>query len=281
MKGLARNILFLFGLALVFVITGCKAEKTAKETKEVKEVKVVGEEVDYASGGITLKGFLAYDSAMKGKRPGVIVVHEWWGHNEYARKRARMLAELGYTALALDMYGEGKQAAHPEDAQKFSSEIANNMDLAKERFNAAVDALKAHESVDPERIAAIGYCFGGSVVLQMARSGADLDAVVSFHGGLATPSPAEPGGVKAKILVCHGEADELIPAGQVEAFKEEMDKAGADYEFISYTGAKHSFTNPEADKYAAEFNIPLAYDMGADRKSWADMQGFLKDVFKE
>lgn len=281
MKSLAKDSLFLFGLAVILVLTGCKAEKTAQETKDVKVVEVVGEEVDYSSNGVTLKGYLAHDSAMKGKRPGVLVVHEWWGHNDYARKRARMLAELGYTALAVDMYGEGKQAAHPGDAQKFSSEIAKNMDLARARFNAALDTLKAHDTVDHERIAAIGYCFGGGVVLDMARSGADLDAVVSFHGGVATSEPAEPGGIKARILVCHGEEDGFIPSEQVSAFKKEMEVAGADYEFISYAGAKHSFTNPEADRYAEEFGIPIGYDKEADKKSWIDMREFLKGVLEE
>ena len=192
-----------------------------------------------------------------------------------------MLAELGYTALAVDMYGEGKQALHPDDAQKFSGEIFKNMEVGKARFMAALEVLRRHDTVDPERIAAIGYCFGGSVVLQMARSGAELDAVVSFHGGLSTPEPSKPGGVKAKILVCHGGADALVPVEQVAGFREEMENAGADYRVITYEGAKHSFTNPEADNYANEFGLPLGYDPNADKKSWADMQEFLKTVFEE
>src|SRR5512143_934897 len=163
--------------------------------------KVTGKDVEYTAGGVTLKGYLAYDTAKKGKSPGVLVVHEWWGLNDYARERARMLARLGYTALAVDMYGEGKTATHPDDAGKFSSELMQNFDTAKARFLAAEDFLKMQPTVDPGRIAAIGYCFGGGVVLNMARQGADLKGVASFHGSLAAVKPAQPGVAKAKILV--------------------------------------------------------------------------------
>jgi dienelactone hydrolase len=179
------------------------------------------------------------------------------------------------------MYGEGKQAQHPEDAGKFANEVRQNMEVGKARFVAAMDVLKKHPSVDPDRIAAIGYCFGGGIVLQMARSGTDLDGVVSFHGGLSTNEPAQQGMVKAKVLVCHGADDSFIPAGQVEDFRKEMEKAGADYRIISYAGATHSFTNPEADAYAEKFNIPVAYNEEADKKSWNDMQDFLRDVFRK
>jgi len=242
-----------------------------------KEVK--GEAVEYTSGGVTLKGYLACDRSMKGKRPGVLVVHEWWGHNEYARKRAEMLARLGYTALAVDMYGEGKQAEHPEEAGKFAKEISGNTDMKTARFMAALDLLKKQESVDPSRIAAIGYCFGGAVVLDMARSGMDLKGVVSFHGGLTTNNPAKTGAVKAKILVCHGEADTFITADQISAFKKEMSDAGADMTFLTYKDAIHSFTNPEADSYAKKFNIPVGYNADADKKSWEDMKKFLESIF--
>ncbi|OGW44543.1 MAG: dienelactone hydrolase, partial [Nitrospirae bacterium RBG_16_43_11] len=162
------------------------------------------QEIDYRSDGQVLKGYIAYDKTIKGKRPGVLVVHEWWGHNEYARKRARMLADMGYTAFALDMYGDGKQAAHPNEAGKFAEEVSNNKDTAEKRFMAALDILRSQETVDPDQIAAIGYCFGGGVVLNMARIGADLDGVVSFHGSLTTDAPAKPGTVRASVLVLHG-----------------------------------------------------------------------------
>ncbi len=245
------------------------------------QAKVVGKAVEYTAQGVTLKGYLAYDNSVKGKRPGILVVHEWWGLNDYARKRARMLAELGYTALAVDMYGEGKQAKHPDDAGKFSSEVMKNFDTAKARFMAGEDVLKKEPTVDPDRIAAIGYCFGGGVVLNMARQGADLKGVVSFHGMLGAVKPAEPGAIKAKILVLHGGDDKFTTPEQIEAFKQEMTKAGADYQFIVYPGAVHSFTNPDATAYGKKFNIPLAYNEKADKESWAAMKKFLNDIFKQ
>jgi dienelactone hydrolase len=240
---------------------------------------IIGEPVIYKAGDLTMQGYLSYDDSITGKRPGILVVHEWWGHNEYARARARMLAELGYTALAVDMYGDGKQADHPEDAGKFAAEVRQNMPAATERFLAALQVLKKHPTVDPEHIAAIGYCFGGGVVLQMARQGLDLDAVVSFHGSLATDSPAVPGVVKARILVCDGADDKMSTPEQIQAFLKEMKAAGVDYKFISYPGAKHSFTNPGADIYAEKFNIPVGYNEEADKKSWQDMQDFLNATF--
>jgi dienelactone hydrolase len=240
--------------------------------------KIKGEPVEYKAGGVTMKGYLAYDENMKGKRPGVLVVHEWWGHNEYARKRARMLAEMGYTALAVDMYGDGKTAMHPDDAGKFSSEVMKNFATAKVRFEAAEDFLKKQPTVDPARIAAIGYCLGGGVVLNMARQGADLKAVASFHGSMGVVKPAEAGKVKAKIRVYNGADDKFIPAEAIEGFKKEMTAAGVDYKFINYPGAIHSFTNPEATELGKKFNLPLAYNEKADKESWADMTQFFKEV---
>lgn len=242
---------------------------------------IIGESVVYKAGDLPMQGYLAYDDSISGKRPGILVVHEWWGHNEYTRERARMLAELGYTALAVDMYGDGKQAEHPENAGKFAAEVRQNMEAATQRFAAARQVLQKHPTVDPEHIAAIGYCFGGGVVLEMARQGMDLDAVVSFHGSLATDHPAVPGVVKARILVCNGADDNMVTPEQIEAFKREMAAAHVDYTFISYPGAKHSFTNPAADIYAEKFNIPVGYNKEADKKSWEDMQKFLKDTFEK
>jgi dienelactone hydrolase len=237
------------------------------------------EEVTYTANDVTMKGYLAYDDAIKGKRPGVLVVHEWWGHNEYARKRADMLAELGYVALAVDMYGDGKQAAHPDDAGKFAGTVMQNVEGAKARFMAAMDLLKKNPNTDPARIAAIGYCFGGGVVLHMARFGVDLKGVVSFHGSLGTQTPAQAGKVKAKVLVCNGADDGFINQEQIDGFKKEMTDAKVDFQFISYPGAKHSFTNPDADNYAKQFNMAIAYNAAADKKSWAEMQAFFKKVF--
>ena len=243
------------------------------------QAAVQGKEVDYSAEGVTLKGYLAYDDAGEGKRPGVLVVHEWWGHNDYARKRARMLAELGYTALAVDMYGDGKQANHPDDAGKFAGEVTQNMPVAKARFLAALNLLKSDPTVDADKIAAIGYCFGGGIVLNMARMGVDLKGVVSFHGSLGSEDPAQPGTVKAKVLVCHGAADSFITEEQIADFKKEMEAAGVDYKFIAYEGAVHSFTNPDADRYAEEFGLGVGYNAAADQMSWADMREFLKKIF--
>jgi dienelactone hydrolase len=245
------------------------------------EPSIQGQEVAYQAGDTTLKGYIAWDANRKGRRPAVIVVHEWWGHNDYVRRRARMLAEEGYTALALDMYGDGKRADHPRDAQKLVMEAIANPAISKARFMAAHDLLKKHETVDPSKIAAIGYCFGGAVVLQMARFGTDLKGVVSFHGNLSTQSPAKPGMVKAKVLVLHGADDSLVPKEQVQAFKKEMDAAGVDYRFIAYPGAVHAFTNPAATNNGKKFDLPLAYDEQADRESWAELQKFLRGLFGE
>ncbi len=241
---------------------------------------VKGEEIRYRDNGTVLKGYIAWDDAATTKRPGVLVVHEWWGHNEYARERARMLAALGYTALAVDMYGDGHQAHHPSEAGKFSSEVRKNLDLARKRFNAAMQALKKHPTVSDKEIAAIGYCFGGAIVLEMARLGEPLKGVVSFHGSLNTDQPAQPGKVKAKVLVLNGADDPFIPPAQVDAFKKEMDAAKVDYRFINYPGARHAFTSKGADALAREHNLPaLAYNAEADQKSWAEMQAFFKKLF--
>lgn len=243
--------------------------------------EVRGEPVEYKAGGTTLKGYLAYDDDTKGKRPGILVVHEWWGLNEHARSSARKLAEAGYVALAVDMYGEGKVARHPDDAGRFSGEVRKNMAVGRERFLAAKKLLQEHRYADPDKIGAIGYCFGGGVVLQMARDGVDLDGVVSFHGSLATDDPAQPGDVKGKILVLTGGDDKFVPPEQVEAFEKEMKEAGADYRMVSYPHARHSFTDPEADENAKKFGLPLGYDAEADRKSWAEMKSFFRNVFGE
>ena len=243
------------------------------------QAAVQGKEVQYSAQGVTLKGYLVFDDVVKGKRPGILVVHEWWGHNDYARKRARMLAELGYTALAVDMYGNGKEATHPDDAGKFAGEVTQNMDAAKARFLAGLNFLKSDPTVDVDKIAAIGYCFGGGIVLNMARMGVDLKGVVSFHGSLGSENPAQPGAVKARVLVCHGAADNFITPQQIEDFKKEMEAAGVDYRFFAYEGAVHSFTNPDADRFAQEFGLGVGYNAEADNQSWVDMQAFFKEIF--
>ena len=237
---------------------------------------VMGEEVTYSDGNTTLKGYLAYDDATTAKRPGVLVVHEWWGHNEYARKRARMLAEMGYLALAVDMYGDGKTADHPKDAGAFAKGVGK---AGRPRFEAAMEVLQSHPLYAEGQMAALGYCFGGSQVLNMARNGLPLKGVVSYHGSLATKRPAQPGAVKARVAVFTGAADPMIPAEQVSGFEQEMEQAGVDYFVVSYPGVKHSFTNPEADDFARRFEMPLGYDRNADEDSWAKTKTFLEEIF--
>lgn len=241
---------------------------------------VVGQEVSYEVGDTTFNGYLATNDALEGQRPGVLVVHEWWGNNDYTRERADMLAELGYTALALDMYGDGKVADHPDDAGKFAGEVTSNMEAAEARFRGAMELLKEQPSVDGEQIAAIGYCFGGGVVLEMARRGVDLDAVASFHGSLGTNQPAQPGEVKARVAVFNGGDDPFATPEQIEAFKSEMDAANVDYTFVNYPGVQHSFTNPNATVNGEKFDLPLKYDAEADEDSWARMQELFDNVLE-
>jgi len=237
-------------------------------------------ELTYRSAdGTPLAGYYAYDDAIEGPRPGVVVVHEWWGLNDYAKRRARDLAGLGYSALAIDMYGEGKNTQHPADAKAFMQAATANAESAKARFLAGLELLKAQPQTDGRKLAAIGYCFGGRVVLDMARQGVPLAGVVSFHGSLATTTPATPGSVKARVLVAHGEADTFVSDQDIAHFKQEMEQTGASYQFNRYPGAKHGFTNPNADAHAGH-GLDIGYQKEADERSWADMQAFLKQVFK-
>lgn len=242
--------------------------------------EVQGEEVSYEEDGVTLIGYLAYDDDIEGARPGVLVVHEWWGQNEYARNRAHMLASQGYTALAVDMYGDGKVVDTPKEAGELASEVSSNLLLEKVRFEAGMNFLRKQKTVDPDEIAAFGYCFGGAVVLNMARIGEPLRGVASFHGVLGTDYPAKPWKVKARIISFSGEADPMIGADKIAAFKKEMDNAGVKYQVVTYPGAKHAFTNPDADETGKRFNMPVAYDAEADKDSWEQAMMFLRDVFE-
>ncbi|WP_242342305.1 dienelactone hydrolase family protein [Anaeromyxobacter terrae] len=240
------------------------------------EVKT--QEVEYKQGDTVLKGFLAYDDAAKGKRPGILVVHEWWGQNQHARNAATKLAKAGYVGFALDMFGEGKSTTHPEDAKAFVAEATKDPAVKKARFDAALAELKAQPQVDPERIGVIGYCFGGGVALDMARAGEDLKALATFHGSLArSGEPAKKGTfVPREILVQTGAADPMVPREQVMALEKEMKAAGVKARVITYPGAKHGFTNPDADKAGMP---ALAYDAKADRKSWDVMLKYMQGVF--
>jgi len=234
-------------------------------------------DVEYTQDGTKLHGHLAWNDAVTRKAPGVLVVHEWWGMNDHARRQAERLARAGYVAFAIDMYGDGKLAKHPEDAQAFAAEATKDPAVAAARFHAARAVLEADPHVDAKRIAAIGYCFGGGVVLGMARNGEPLAAIATFHGALGTEHPAAAGAVKAPILVMTGGADEFVPADQRKQFESEMKAAGADVRVIVYPGVKHSFTNPEAGTHGMP---QLAYDATADRKSWASMLAFFKQRLK-
>lgn len=239
------------------------------------------EPVTYKDGGTTMKGFVVYDDAQKGKRPGIIVVHEWWGITKHIHSEARRMASLGYTALIADMYGDAKMADNPKDAGALSGAVYKDPAAMQSRFDAAMTALKTHPTVDAARIGAMGFCFGGSVVLDMARAGTDLKGVAAFHAGLgASGAAAESGKVKAKLLVQNGADDPFIKPESVEAFKKEMDAAKVDYRYISYPGAVHAFTNPEATALGKKFDLPIAYNADADKKSMAEATTFFAAAFK-
>lgn len=270
MKYLAS--LFLLGT----LILGC----AQKEKNDSEKISIVEKEVTYSTDDLTMNGYIAYDDSFTEKRPGILVVHEWWGHNSYTRERANMLAELGYVAIAVDMYGNGKQAAHPEDAMKFSSNVMGNFDSAKTRFNAAIETLKQNPYVDPDQIGAIGYCFGGSVILAMANDGLDLDGVAAFHAGLELP--VMPGDdLTSRVLVMNGADDPFVSAGQIETFKKAMAKTDADFQFVNYDGAVHAYTNPNATSMGEKFELPLAYNAEADSASWAEMKNFFENTFNQ
>ncbi len=233
------------------------------------------ETVTYEARGTTLQGYVAHPTGASRPSAGVLVLPEWWGVNDYIRERARQVAALGYAALAVDMYGDGKTASDPSTAGNLMNAVLEDIDTGTARLKAGYEFLKSRSETDGSRMAAIGYCFGGAVALHAARIGMELKAVVSFHGALGSFHKPEPGSVKPQILVCHGAADEFVSDEEVKAFKEEMDGAGADYRFIAYDGAKHGFTSPAADENGKKFGLPLAYDAAADQASWKEMQALL------
>jgi dienelactone hydrolase len=235
--------------------------------------------VSFMADGKELLGHLAWDTEIEGERPGVLVFPEWWGLNDYIKKRTEQVASLGYFAMGVDMYGNGKTADHPEEAGSLMNGVLGDLDLLKSRVEAAYQALRNEELADSNRMGAIGYCFGGALVLNMARFGMDLHGVVSFHGALDSMQKPGPGEVKAKILVCHGAADQFIPDEAIVNFKKEMEEASADFEFVDYQWALHGFTNPAADERGKAFNLPLAYDEKADLQSWQAMESHFEKVF--
>ncbi len=235
------------------------------------------ERIEYRHGDTQLAGYLAYDDSYSGRRAGVLVVHEWWGLNDYAKRRAERLASLGYVAFAIDMYGNGKTTTDAKKAGEWATVFRKDRTLARMRAQAGLDVLKSRPEVDPGRIAAIGYCFGGTMALELARSGAGLRGVVSFHGGLSTPNPADARNIKGKVLVLHGADDTFESPAEIAAFQEEMRNTGVDWQMVYYGGAVHAFTNPDAGKAGIK---GVAYNEAADRRSWQTMRDFFDEIFR-
>lgn len=233
--------------------------------------------VEYKQGATVLQGYLAWDDATRAKRPGVLVVHEWTGINDHIRQRTEMLAKLGYVAFAADIYGKGVRPTSPAEAGATAGIYKNDRALMRARARAGLDELKKQKFVDTRRLAAIGFCFGGTTVLELARDGADLRGVVSFHGGLATPTPQDARNIKGKVLALHGADDPFVKADEVTAFQDEMRKGGVDWQFNIYGNAVHSFTNRAA---GTDNSKGAAYNEKADKRSWAAMQAFFAEIFK-
>lgn len=234
------------------------------------------DEVDYQIDGEKFTGYLTYDDSFTGKRPGVLVVHEWWGLSDYEKRRARMLAELGYVAFAVDMYGTGKHTDKPDQAKSWMQAVTTDVEWWRERAMKGIEILRSNALVDADKVAAIGYCFGGGTVLQMAYGGADIQGVVSFHGSLPIASDEDINRTKTKLLVLHGNADPFVPSEMAAEFQKKLETGDIDWQMMVYGGVRHSFTSPDADKRGME---ALKYDADADRRSWNAMQMFLREIF--
>lgn len=243
----------------------------------ISRAEMVENAIEYESAGKTCQGWHVYDDNVEGKRPGVLIVHQWTGLTDYEKMRAEMLAGLGYNVFALDIYGKGIRPQPPE-SKEVSGKFKEDRDLYRTRLNDGLDVLLGLERTDKENVAAIGYCFGGTGVLELARSGADIDGVVSFHGGLGTPTPEDAENIQCEVLVLHGADDPYVPPAEVEAFKEEMKSAGVDYEFVAYPDAVHAFTQKMAGDDPSK---GAAYNAEADEKSWEAMQEFFNEIFED
>ena len=260
------------------LITSCTSKDQKKFVTE-GGTTIVTKNIEYSSGGKTMNGYLAMPQG-EGPFPGVLVVHEWWGQTDYPRQRARQLAQAGYAAFAVDMYGEGKTVSHPDDAKTFSSQVMKDLDGAEASFRAAIKSLKEQDKVNGEKIAAIGYCFGGAVVLEMARRGVDLDMVASFHGNLSPLVENEVPPMQTRILIFNGAADPFVPEKALKTVSKKLKESKVRYKLVNFKGAKHGFTNPEATAKGEEFKLPLAYNERADKKSWEQTLNAFKVVFK-
>ena len=251
---------------------------TATTTGDPATATIKEENIDITADTATMKSFVAY-SDVQGKKPIVLVVPEWWGVNDFTRSKAKQLAQEGYFALVVDMYGNGRTADNPDAAMGLAGGFYKNPQLSTGRLLAALDKAKSYPQADSSKTAAIGFCFGGSMVLNAAKLGAPLDGVVSFHGGLQGVPPAK-NTVASKILVLNGAADPYVPAQDIANFKKQLDSAGVPYTFKDYPGALHAFTNPQADEFAKKFKMEVGYNADADRNSWNDMKSFFADLWK-
>ncbi len=265
--------------ALLFMLLSCNNENTEKQSSSENKAAALKEEnTSFNADSLTMNAYVVYKDSTETKKPGIIVVPEWWGLNDYAKNRAKQLADLDYVAMAVDVYGNGQTAANPDEAMKLAGPFYSDPNMARQRMDAAIAKIKTLPNVDTSQLAAIGYCFGGSFVLNAAKLGSDLDGVVSFHGGLAGPAP-DKSKLKAQILVCHGIADSFVPDADSLAFRNGLDSVGAVYNFKSYPDAKHAFTNPDADAYAKKFGMDIGYNQAADKASWEDMKVFFQRIF--
>lgn len=268
----------LVALSVAVTLLACNsANDGGNDTDGTPEL--VQQDIIYRIDTLKMDGFVVYDNKIEGRRPAVLVIPEWWGLNDYAKRRANELAELGYIAMAVDMYGNGQRGADPQAAGALATPFYQNPALAKERFEAALNQLKSYKQTDTTKIGAMGYCFGGAVVLNVARLGQDLKGVVSFHGNLAGV-PADKEKLTANVLVLHGEDDKFVTAEEVAGFKVEMDSVGIPYTFKSYAGSTHAFTNPDATANGEKFQIPIAYNEAADKAAHAEMRAFFAELFK-
>jgi dienelactone hydrolase len=272
-------LLFKF-IPLLILLEACTNHSASRESKSTEMLVKINEQiVTYSVDSTAMKGFLAFDENQTQKRPAILIVPEWWGLNDYTKNRARQLTMLGYVAFVADMYGNGIIAANPTIAEKLSTPFYYNPQMAKNHFDAALAKLKTYPQVDTTRIAAIGYCFGGALVINMANLGTDLKGVVCFHGNVMAGVPIDKNLLKSKILVCNGAIDEFVPPDEIALFKKQMDSIGANYAFKNYANATHAFTNPEATMIGKRFNLAIAYNRAADSASWNDMRKFLTTIF--
>ena len=271
-----KNQFFNKGILICIIMLGISSVgKSGSLPPKIKE-----ETVSYTANGMTFKSFIAYDDNIKGKRPAILVVPEWWGVNDYTRMRARKLAELGYIAMATDVFGDGKTAANPTEAQLLTGPMYKDPTMAKSLLDAALMKLKEYSQTDPANVAAIGYCFGGFVALNYAKLGADLKGVVSFHGGMGG-APVDKKLLKARVLVCQGGSDKFVAQKDVDKFKHQLDSIGVENSVKVYANATHAFTNPDATATGKKFNMPIEYNPEADKHSWNDMKTFFERIFKK